>query len=124
MTEFQHQDFQESQLRRRASDFVTPPQTACACGKEVLEALQQVQSDLRDIKHGMGTIRTAFVRNDLLEPDYEGHRQAHLKMIERDKLIDTAKNTGTLKMVSVIVGGIVIVFMSGLGVQLQKLLGN
>lgn len=118
------QDFQEIQYRRRSSDFAPEPALQCACGKEVLGAIQQMQSDLRDIKQGMGTVRTAFVRNDLGEPDYEGHRQAHLKTIDRDKLIDSAKTAGTLKIVGIVVGGVTIVFMSGLANHLHKIVGT
>jgi hypothetical protein len=76
---------------RRATDITPPPPPQCPCSKEVLEAMQRMQEDLRDIKHGMGTIRTAFVRNDLGLPDYEGHRQAHLGMVRKAEEIDKIK---------------------------------
>jgi len=90
----------------------------------MLEVLQQVQSDIRDIKHGMGTIRTAFVRNDLGDPDYEGHRQAHLSMIRRADEVDKLKMAGTVKLVGIVVGAVVLVFMTGLGTHLQKMIGG
>ena len=89
-----------------------------------MEALKRIQDDIRDIKHGMGTIRTGFVRNDLGDPDYEGHRQAHLHMIQKDKNLDSLKMAGVLKLV-----GLLVVFGSGLmaagfGSYIQKLAGG
>jgi hypothetical protein len=120
-----HPDFDHSQHPlRRATDITPPPPPQCPCSKEVLEAMQRMQEDLRDIKHGMGTIRTAFVRNDLGQPDYEGHRQAHLGMIKKTQEIDQIKTAGTLKVVGIVVGAVVLVFMSGLSAHLQKLVGG
>ncbi len=116
-----HPDFENSQQMRRASDFAP---TQCACGKEVMEALKRVEEDLRDIKHGMGTIRTAFVRNDLGQPDYEGHRQAHLGMIKKAEEIDQIKTAGTLKVVGIVAAAVAAIFMTGLSTHIQKLFGG
>ena len=120
-----HPDFEHSQHPlRRATDITPPPPPQCSCGKEVMEALQRIEGELRDMRHGMGTIRTAFVRNDLGQPDYEGHRQAHLGMIKRAEEIDKIKSAGTMKVVGIVLGAIVLVFMTGLGTHLQKLVGG
>jgi hypothetical protein len=89
-----------------------------------MEALQRIEGELRDMRHGMGTIRTAFVRNDFGQPDYEGHRQAHLGMIRKAEEIDQIKTAGTLKVVGIVVAVIVAIFMTGLGTHLQKLVGG
>jgi hypothetical protein len=116
------QDFENSQFNRRATDGAV--MSPCACGKEVLEIMQKMQIDIRDIRHGMGTVRTAFVRNDLGDPDYEGHRQAHIAMIKKHESVDRIKETSTAKIVGLVLGAIVLVFMSGLGVHIQKIIGG
>lgn len=121
---FEHSQFDAAQFGRRASDLL-PPQTAvCACGKEMMVLLQKIEQDIRDIKHGMGTIRTGFVRNDLGEPDYEGHRQAHLAMIEKSKLGEKAKETVALKLIgwlAAFLGGALLI---GIGPALSRLVGG
>lgn len=123
-----HPDFEHIQHPlRRASDIAPPPPPQpqqCSCGKEVMDSLQRIEGELRDMRHGMGTIRTAFVRNDLGQPDYEGHRQAHLGMIKRAEEIDKIKSASTLKVVGIVVGAVVLVFTSGLSAHLQKLVGG
>jgi len=115
-------NFEDSKLMRRASDF--NPSAQCACGQEVMEVLKKIDSDIRDIKHGMGTIRTAFVRNDLGDPDYEGHRQAHLSAIRKDKEIDQLKMAGAVKFVGAVMGVVGLIFATGLGAQIQKWVGH
>ena len=89
-----------------------------------MEVLKKIDSDIRDIKHGMGTIRTAFVRNDLGDPDYEGHRQAHLSAIRKDKEIDQLKMAGAVKFVGAVMGVVGLIFATGLGAQIQKWVGH
>ena len=115
------QDFEPSRYQRRTTD-ANPP--SCPCGKEVMDALKHLHEDMREIKHGMGTIRTAFVRNDLGDPDYEGHRQAHLSAIQKDKNLDQLKWAGVLKVIGIVTAAIVAVFVTGLSTHLQKLFGG
>lgn len=86
--------------------------------------LQKIEGDIRDIKHGMGTIRTAFVRNDLNDPDYEGHRQAHIAMMKKAEFGEKAKEAGTLKVVGIVAAAVAGIFMTGLSVHIQKLFGG
>ena len=85
--------------------------------------MQKMQEDLRDIKHGMGTIRTAFVRNDLGDPDYEGHRQDHLARLQKTKEIDQLKMAGAVKFVGAVAAVTVTIFATGISAHLQKLFG-
>lgn len=117
-------DFDVSQFKRRATDVTAPPGGVCPCGQDMLALLQKMEGDIREIKHGMGTFRTAFIRNDLGEPDYEGHRQAHLGMVKKHETIDRMKDAGTLKVVGIVVTIVAGIFMSGLGVHLNKLFGG
>ena len=118
-------DFEASQFRRRAADFA-PAQSGsvCPCGQEMMALLQKMESDIREIKHGMGTVRTSFVRNDLGEPDYEGHRQAHIGMIKKHEAGERVKEASTLKVVGIVIAAVAAIFMSGMSVHIQKLLGG
>ena len=118
-------DFEQSQFRRRATDTAPATQVGmCACGQDMLALLQKMEGDIREIKHGMGSMRTAFVRNDLGDPDYEGHRQAHISMIKKHDAGERVKETATLKVVGIVVTAVVAIFASGLSVHIQKLFGG
>lgn len=116
------QDFDVSQFKRRATD--AAPGGVCACGQEVMALLQKMEGDIQEIKHGMGSIRTGFVRNDLGEPDYEGHRQAHIGMIKKHDAGERVKEAATLKIVGIVLTAIVAIFASGLSVHIQKMFGG
>lgn len=45
-------------------------------------------------------IQRAFVKNDLGEPDYDGHRKAHATMIEADKVMEGFKREAAKKIVA------------------------
>ena len=114
-------DFDVSQFKRRATDKIP---AVCACGQEMMALLQKMEQDIREIKHGMGSIRTGFVRNDLGEPDYEGHRQAHLAMIRKSETGERMKEGATMKVVGIVIVAITAIFASGLSVHIQKLFGG
>ena len=65
-------------------------------------------------------IEKAFVKNDLGEPDFDGHRRAHLQLIEAEKVMSSYKHEATKKFigwfVTVLLGAVsggVIVFLQG-----------
>lgn len=58
-------------------------------------AAASAKLDSLDVK--MQRLETAFVRNDLQTPDFDGHRKAHLKLISQEETmqgirVNTAKN--------------------------------
>lgn len=113
-------DFVNSQYQRRASDFVPPGPT----NTEIMAAVMAVKEELREFKHSMGTIETAFPRNDLGEPDFEGHRLDHTTRIKHTRQFEGLKMAATTKLVLAVVSGIGLIFVSGISVHLQKLLGG
>lgn len=46
-------------------------------------------------------VERAFPRNDIGEPDFEGHRKAHIKQIEADKVVTEYKQEATKKIMSI-----------------------
>lgn len=86
--------------------------------------LKKIEGELRDIRHGMGIIRTAFVRNDLGDPDYEGHRQAHIAAIKKAEQLDGLKMAGTMKVVGAVAGAVVLIFATGLSGYITKMVGG
>jgi len=47
-----------------------------------------------------------FVVNDLGEPDFDGHRKAHLQMIEAEKVLHGYKLEATKKVIGWVVAGL------------------
>ena len=66
----------------------------------------EIADSLDEIKGMIKSVNKAFPANDLGEPDFDGHRTAHRKMIDREKRIEDDKE-GAIKHVrnATLIGG-------------------
>lgn len=66
----------------------------------------EISERLDEIKGMLTSVNKAFPTNDLNEPDFDGHRIAHRKMIDRERKIEGDKE-GTIKHVrnATLIGG-------------------
>lgn len=66
----------------------------------------EIVDSLEEIKVMIKNVNRAFPANDLNEPDFDGHRTAHRKMIEREKRVEDDKE-GAIKHVrnATLIGG-------------------
>ena len=66
----------------------------------------EIAESLEEIKGMIKSVNRAFPANDLGEPDFDGHRTAHRRMIEREKRIEDDKE-GAIKHVrnATLIGG-------------------
>lgn len=62
------------------------PRTCEAC-VEVRKDVDGLNSDVQELKHSLARMREGFVKNDLGNPDYDGHRVAHATSIEKAKVV-------------------------------------
>ena len=90
MSEQTEQTEQTQQYDRRYSD----------------KKFNEIADSLDEIKGMIKSVNRAFPANDLNEPDFDGHRTAHRKMIEREKRIEDDKE-GAIKHVrnATLIGG-------------------
>ena len=66
----------------------------------------EIVDSLDEIKGMIKSVNRAFPANDLNEPDFDGHRNAHRKMMEREKRVEDDKE-GAIKHVrnATLIGG-------------------
>ena len=62
------------------------PRTCEACS-EVRKDVDSMHTRLEAAEHSISRIREGFVKNDLGNPDYDGHRVAHATSIEKAKVV-------------------------------------
>ena len=62
------------------------PRTCEAC-QEVVKDVESLNSRVEALEHGTSRIREGFPKNDLGNPDYDGHRVAHVNAIEKAKVV-------------------------------------
>lgn len=82
----------------------------------------QVCERVAEVERKMTEITSAFVRNDLSKPDYDGHRKAHLGLIESAKIIEGYKITATTKIIGALIGIFVLLVSAGFTSKLQEFL--
>lgn len=94
-------DFQDSQLGRRWSDsmqFEKEPSNG-----DIWRLLIEIRDRVARIESRLTAVDTAFVKDDLGRPDYDGHRNAHRKAIKDAETVDAYKMDATKKVIGVIV---------------------
>lgn len=64
-----------------------------------------------DSCHSCETMMRAFVLNELGEPDFDGHRKAHGKLIEAEKVLQGYKLEATKK----VIGWVIAVLVGAVG---------
>lgn len=119
-------EFENSQLRCRASDFnpVPPFPPPGPTNVELMKAIEGLTAELREFKHSMGALKTAFPRNDLGEPDFDGHRIDHVTRIKHAQQFEGLKFAATMRFVGAVCGVVGLIFMTGLSTHLQKFIGG
>ena len=73
------------------------------------EVLRGIHAELTEIKRLLAAVNDAFPHNDLGKPDFDGHRQDHLKRIAEAKNMLHYKHSVTKQIISMTV-----VFLVGL----------
>lgn len=56
------------------------------------------------LEHRYGNVSSAFVKNDLDKPDFDGHRRAHLAQIKQAEVMDGLKQDGAKGIIKGILG--------------------
>lgn len=62
------------------------PRTCEAC-TEVRKDVDGIQTRLETAEHSISRIREGFVKNDLGNPDYDGHRVSHATSIKKAEVV-------------------------------------
>jgi hypothetical protein len=54
---------------------------------DVWTLLVEVNESLAEVKRQQKEHASAFLKNDIDEPDFDGHRRSHTKLIKSDKIL-------------------------------------
>lgn len=86
-----------------------------ACDKcvELEKLVVDMNTRVDAVEHRTARMTEAFLHNELSLPDYDGHRTAHRKMVDEDRLIAGYKTDATKKVVGWGVAGAVGLLASG-----------
>lgn len=66
--------------------------------KEILSTIRDIKKQQDETTNTLAGMTKAFPKNDLGDPDYDGHRKDHLTSREHDKLIREYKVDATKKI--------------------------
>lgn len=85
--------------------------------KEVLEHILEIKEQLADLEDKLDrhihVVHRAFPRNDLQEPDFDGHRHYHTKKVNEEKVVSGYKQGITEKILQGVVGFILMLLGMG-----------
>jgi hypothetical protein len=80
---------------------------------ELWQHIQDINSRVSTIEHRHGYVSTAFPQNDLGKPDYDGHRKAHLLMMDEAKVVAGYKQGVTKQILSILVTAMATLLLAG-----------
>lgn len=81
--------------------------------RDLLALVTQINERTREIEKTVKSLSTAYIKNDLGEPDYDGHRKSHIQMDKQADIVDNYKKSVTETIITWLVTGILIIFASG-----------
>lgn len=87
---------------------------------EMWTYVKSINARLDTLEHRASYVVSAFPKNDLGRPDYDGHRKSHLELIEQNKVVSGYKSDVTKTVLSVLAGVVLSLIGSGI---LQALKG-
>lgn len=85
--------------------------------KEVIEHVLEIKEQLAELEDKLDrhihVVHRAFPRNDLQEPDFDGHRHYHTKKVNEEKVVSGYKQGITEKILQGVVGFILMLLGMG-----------
>jgi len=103
--------------RRRAEDV-----TESGGPPDVNDAWQRAgmaHKRIHELERRLDALERAFVRDDLGSPDTEGHRKAHLSLIEASKLMTGYKREATKNVIGWVVSAVLGLLSGGFLIYFQ-----
>lgn len=80
---------------------------------ELWKHITELNDRLSLIEHRHGYVSSAFPQNDLGKPDYDGHRKAHIQLVEDSKVVQSYKSEVTKTILSIVAGALLTMLASG-----------
>jgi hypothetical protein len=89
---------------------------------ELWKFVQDLNNRVSVLEHRSAFVSTAFPKNDLGEPDYDGHRRSHLDIAEDAKVVSGFKQEATKNVIKILVTVVLTLLVSGFFTNAGKIL--
>ena len=88
------------------------PRTCEAC-VGVRKEVDEIHTRIQTLEHSCSRMREGFPKNDLGNPDYDGHRVAHVNAIEKAKVVQGYQRDMTKRVLEWIMVGVAVLIGQG-----------
>ena len=75
--------------------------------------VEDVNARLSVVEHSHGSMREAFIQNDLGKPDYDGHRRGHKQLVKDAEVVEGYQADATKKVLGAVAIGVVTLTITG-----------
>lgn len=93
---------------------LTAPTGYTPTNAELWTLVQGMNDRVSTLEHRYGYIISAFPKNDLGKPDFDGHRKDHLQIRKDGEVVESYKEGATKTVLNWAVVGLGTVFLAGL----------
>ena len=91
---------------------------------ELMGSVREIKKRQTEMYQTINSMGKAFPKNDLGEPDFDGHRKEHLSRREYDKVLTEYKVDVTKKIIWAVIAALGVLLASGFFEQLRSLVGR
>lgn len=89
---------------------------------ELIETVREIKTRQAEMYAAVNAITKAFPKNDLAEPDFDGHRKDHLQRREGDRILTEYKVDSTKKILWSVITLLTGLMALGFSEQLRMIL--
>jgi len=90
----------------------------------IINRLTLLEDKVNAIHLKLDLITTAFSKNDLGTPDFDGHRKEHISMEKTKSAFEGYKEISTRRLLNIIISGVVILFIGGIVQWIKTVVGK
>lgn len=91
---------------------------------ELLGSVREIKKRQVELYTSFAAMSKAFPKNDLGDPDFDGHRREHLGRREYDKVLNEYKVDVTKKVIWAALGLLGVLLTSGFTEHLKRMVGG
>lgn len=91
---------------------------------ELIETVREIKRRQVELYTSLTAMSKAFPKNDLAEPDFDGHRKDHLQRREGDRILTEYKVDATKKVIWVALALVGALLASGFTEYLKRVVGG
>ncbi len=79
----------------------------------IFSRIRSIEEKIELLVLKVDQLNTAFIKNDLGTPDYDGHRKEHISLEKIRTTLEGYKEASTMQIINIIISSVIILLIGG-----------